>query len=123
MTAETLVPTFDKLIWPATCALKQMGGSASHQELLDKLIELGKIPEEVQNVSHTTGRQTKLGYNLRWGGELPREVRRTGEHCARRMGAHCEGATTQGGGHQRGRCRGSQNEPGEAPFRRWCART
>lgn len=37
-----------------------------HQELLDKVIEIAKIPETVQSVSHTTGRQTKLGYNLRW---------------------------------------------------------
>ena len=66
MAAETQVPSFDKLIWPAICALKAMGGSASHQELLDKVIEMAKIREDVQNVSHTTGRQTKLGYNLRW---------------------------------------------------------
>lgn len=55
MAAETQVPGFDKLMWPAMCALKQMGGSASHQELLDKVIELAKIPEDVQNISHTGG--------------------------------------------------------------------
>jgi len=64
--AETQVPSFDKLMWPAISALKQIGGSASHQELLDKVIELAQIPEDVQNVPHTSGRESRLGYNLRW---------------------------------------------------------
>jgi restriction system protein len=66
MALATQVPSFDKLMWPAISALKQMGGSASHQELLDKIIEIGKIPEAVQNISHTGGRQSRVGYNLRW---------------------------------------------------------
>ena len=66
MAAETQVPSFDKLMWPAICALKQMGGSASHQELLDKVIELAQIPEDIQNISHTGGRDSRVGYNLRW---------------------------------------------------------
>lgn len=66
MALATQVPSFDKLMWPAISALKQMGGSASHQELLDKIIEIGKIPEVVQNISHTGGRQSRVGYNLRW---------------------------------------------------------
>jgi hypothetical protein len=66
MAAEPQVPSFDKLMWPAICALKQMGGSASHQELLDKVIELAQIPEDIQNISHTGGRESRVGYNLRW---------------------------------------------------------
>jgi len=63
---EPLVPSFDRLMWPAICALKQMGGSASHHELLDKVIEIAKIPEDAQSVAHTTGRESRVGYNLRW---------------------------------------------------------
>lgn len=63
---ETQVPSFDRLMWPAICALKQMGGSASHHELLDKVIEITKIPEDAQSVAHTTGRESRVGYNLRW---------------------------------------------------------
>ena len=66
MAAETQVLSYDKLMWPALCALKQMGGSASHQELLDKVIEIAHIPEDVQSIPHTTGRESRLGYNLRW---------------------------------------------------------
>jgi restriction system protein len=63
---ENQVPSFDRLMWPAVCALKQMGGSASHHELLDKVIEIARIPEDVQSVAHTSGRESRVGYNLRW---------------------------------------------------------
>jgi hypothetical protein len=43
-----------------------MGGSASRQELLDKVIEIARIPEDVQNISRTGGRESRVGYNLRW---------------------------------------------------------
>jgi restriction system protein len=60
------VPTFDKLMWPAVLALKSLGGSATNEELLAKLTELLKLPQEVQAVSHSDGRQTKVSYNLAW---------------------------------------------------------
>jgi restriction system protein len=53
-------------MWPALNALKAMGGSASNEELLAKIIELEHIPESVQTFLHTDHRQTKLGYNLAW---------------------------------------------------------
>lgn len=60
------VPSFDELIWPTLNALKVMGGSASNEELLAKLIELEQVPEQVASFIHTDNRQTKLGYNLAW---------------------------------------------------------
>jgi restriction system protein len=60
------VPAYDELMWPALKALKAMGGSASNEELLAKIIELEKIPENIQTYLHTDHRQTKLGYNLAW---------------------------------------------------------
>lgn len=65
MPPEPKVPTFDGLMWPALVAMKELGGSATHDELLEKVIELGNIPESVQSVMHTE-RQTKIGYNLAW---------------------------------------------------------
>jgi restriction system protein len=61
-----VVPSFDKLMWPVLRALKAMGGSGTNQELLQKVIEIERIPEEVQNVIHTDHRQTRLNYNLAW---------------------------------------------------------
>jgi restriction system protein len=60
-----MVPTFDVLMWPALVAMKELGGSATHDELLEKVIELEHIPEAVQNVMHTE-RKTKVSYNLAW---------------------------------------------------------
>jgi restriction system protein len=52
-------------MWPALVAMKELGGSATHEELLEKVIDLEHIPEAVQNVLHTA-RHTKLSYNLAW---------------------------------------------------------
>jgi hypothetical protein len=65
MDAKLKVPTFDELMWPALVAMKELGGSATHEELLEKVIDLEHIPEAVQNVLHTA-RHTKLSYNLAW---------------------------------------------------------
>ncbi|HMD76049.1 MAG TPA: restriction endonuclease [Terracidiphilus sp.] len=65
MSQESKVPTYDELMWPALVAMKALGGSATHEELLEKAIELGNIPESVQNIMHTE-RQTKISYNLAW---------------------------------------------------------
>jgi restriction system protein len=65
MSPEAKAPTFDELMWPALVAMKALGGSATHEELLEKVVELGNISEAVQNVMHTE-RQTKISYNLAW---------------------------------------------------------
>jgi restriction system protein len=52
-------------MWPALKAMKALGGSATHGELLDKVIELERIPEAIQNVMHTES-QTQLSYRLAW---------------------------------------------------------
>jgi restriction system protein len=65
MPSEAKVPNFDKLMWPVIQAIKELGGSATNDELLDKVIELEHVPENVQNVMHTE-RQTELGYRIAW---------------------------------------------------------
>lgn len=69
------VPTYDRLIWPTIKALREMGGSASNDELLAKIIELEKYPEEIQSFMHTDGRETKLAYNLAWAKYYLKRVR------------------------------------------------
>ncbi len=77
MTSATAnsVPTFDDLLWPTLQALKAMGGSASNDELLAKVIELESIPEPIAAFIHTDNRQTKLGYNLAWAKTYLKRVR------------------------------------------------
>lgn len=59
-------PSFNELMWPALRALKAMGGSASNEELLAKVIELEIFSPEVQAILHSDNRQTKLNYNIAW---------------------------------------------------------
>ncbi|HUA55043.1 MAG TPA: restriction endonuclease [Candidatus Sulfotelmatobacter sp.] len=53
-------------MWPTLKALKAMGGSASNEELLSKVIEIERISDDVAAVLHKDKRQTKLNYNLAW---------------------------------------------------------
>ncbi|MBZ9772893.1 restriction endonuclease [Mesorhizobium sp. CO1-1-8] len=61
-----LVPAYSQMLWPAVVALKELGGSATNDELLTKVIEVMHLSAEVQNVPHTDGRQSKVSYNLHW---------------------------------------------------------
>lgn len=60
------VPTFDQLMPPILHALRDLGGSATNEELLQKVIEIEAIPDDIASVKHSDDRQTKLNYNLAW---------------------------------------------------------
>lgn len=60
------VPKYNELIYPVVKALKALGGSGSNEEILDKVAELEKYPPEVQEVLHTDGKETALGYRIAW---------------------------------------------------------
>ncbi len=60
------VPSPDALMWPTINALKELGGSASNEELLNKTIELEQYTDKISAALHTDGRQTRLNYNLAW---------------------------------------------------------
>ena len=64
--APLSVPSYDELLWPTLKALKAMGGSASNEELLAKVIEIEQLPDPIASFIHTDNRQTKVGYNLAW---------------------------------------------------------
>jgi len=67
MTKNNNMPTFDKMMWPTILALKDMGGSASNQELLEKVMSLMGIPEDAQNIPLHEGSSTSLlGNRLGW---------------------------------------------------------
>ena len=79
-----------------------MGGSASNEELLAKIIELERIPEPVRSFIHTDNRQTKLGYNLAWAKTYLKPVGAPEERQPRRVGSHGPGQE-----HDRAGLRGS----------------
>jgi restriction system protein len=53
-------------MWPTLLALKQMGGSASNQELLTCVMKLMAIPEEVQNLLHGDVPKSEIEYRMLW---------------------------------------------------------
>ena len=62
----TTVPKFNDLMWPTIKALKDLGGSGTNSEIIDKIILLEGIPEVIQNIPHSTGSKSKLEYNMAW---------------------------------------------------------
>jgi len=60
------VPQYHQLLWPTLQALKQIGGSANNDELVDKVIEVEGISEAVQQVPHSGSGWTELEYRLAW---------------------------------------------------------
>ena len=65
MTAQG-IPTYDDLLWPTLEALKDSGGSASIQELLEDVTRDLALPDEVADIAHNDGPQTEVAYRLAW---------------------------------------------------------
>ena len=65
MTAQG-IPTYDDLLWPTLEALKNSGGSASIQELLEHVTRDLALPDEVSDIPHNDGPQTEVAYRLAW---------------------------------------------------------
>jgi len=68
------VPAYHELMWPTVVALKSLGGSATNEELLTKVVEIMNLSPEVQAIPHTDGRETKVGYNLAWAKTYMKKV-------------------------------------------------
>ena len=60
------VPNFQELVNPTLRALRALGGSASNEEIANRVIEDMRLPPQVAQVLHSDGRQTKLKNRLGW---------------------------------------------------------
>jgi len=102
------MPTFDELMNPMLEALFAMGGSASIDEIYEKVLELEKIPESVSSVPHDPEKSntSEVMYRLAWArtylkkyGVLENSTRGVWSLTAKGQGtAACEyqGALTRG---------------------------
>lgn len=59
------VPKFDKLISPTVRALKALGGSATNDEIHDKIVELMGLPQGIVEIPYKFS-GTLLRYRLHW---------------------------------------------------------
>jgi restriction system protein len=64
--AMSLVPKYNELMWPTLQAVKELGGSASNSEIVQKVVELEGFSEDVQNEMHNEGPISKLEYRMAW---------------------------------------------------------
>lgn len=61
------LPRYQDLLWPTILALRDLGGSGSIDEIVEKVLELGDYSAEQQSVLHTDGPSTEIEYRLAWG--------------------------------------------------------
>ncbi len=60
------VPTYDELVFPTIQALLALGGSGSNEEILEKVIELGGYPDDIEGVLNSRGTMSLIAYRLAW---------------------------------------------------------
>lgn len=60
------VPRFDELMAPSIQGLKNLGGSASIDELVPEIVQLLDLPQEVIEAPHGTTGRTELEYRAAW---------------------------------------------------------
>lgn len=60
------IPKYDELFNPVLKALHSLGGSATNQELEDKVIEILQLPEEEAYERREGKSQTRLNYRTAW---------------------------------------------------------
>ena len=58
------IPPYQKLMWPTLEALKAIGGSATVQEIYEKVVEMERFTEEQQKVAY--GNRPTIAYRLAW---------------------------------------------------------
>ena len=61
-----IVPTHKALMNPTLAAIRALGGSASIEEIVGKVIEDMALPSAVIDIPHGDGRTTELKYRLGW---------------------------------------------------------
>jgi restriction system protein len=54
------IPSLSQLYWPTIRALRELGGSGTVREIVEKVIELEGFSEEQQAVPHTQGTRTRV---------------------------------------------------------------
>ena len=60
------VPTYDHFFTPTLQALRNLGGSASNEEILEEVSRILELPDDVLAVEHGDGGKSEVEYRLSW---------------------------------------------------------
>jgi restriction system protein len=60
------LPRYQDLLWPAILALRDLGGSGSIEEIVERVLEQGDYDAEQQSVLHKGGPSTEIEHRLAW---------------------------------------------------------
>lgn len=60
------IPQYHELMWPTLTALRELGGSATIQELYERVVQDENLTEEQQAVLTNNGRMSQIEYRLHW---------------------------------------------------------
>lgn len=60
------LPRYQDLLWPTIVALRDLGGSGSIDEIVERVLQLGDYSEDQQAILHKDGPSTEIEYRLAW---------------------------------------------------------
>jgi restriction system protein len=60
------VPTYDSMLLPTIQALQYLGGSATTEEIYEKVVEILNIPDKILEILHGSTSRTEVEYRLAW---------------------------------------------------------
>ena len=63
---ETSLPRYQDLLWPTVLAMRDLGGSGSIEEIVERVLELGDYNADQQAILHKDGPSTEIEYRLAW---------------------------------------------------------
>lgn len=60
------VPSYGDLLWPTLRAVRELGGSGTIGEIVERVVTLERFSEDQQAVQHGDGPQSEIEYRLAW---------------------------------------------------------
>lgn len=66
MSQQPSIPAYHELLWPTLQALRELGGSGTVSEIVDKIVELAGFSEAQQSIPHGDGPTSEIAYRAAW---------------------------------------------------------
>jgi len=66
MVSAQEIPQYQRLLWPCLVAMRDLGGSGSIDEIVERVLEESDFTDEQQSVLHNDGPGTEIEYRLAW---------------------------------------------------------